>query len=557
MVQILFNQYGVNYDRELGIILKKSKQIKLRDTLAYFPTRWSDSGYYFTYDCYYFNNRGGVKFVGKAKVFNTSFFSNSKNREFSSNFPNNKQIKKQDFKSLGLTFSYYKRLNDIFQEQYRDILKRIKDCFESDNQHKKLRNFLNTQPSEKSLLSNVQKYEEVILSSDESKIIHSLFEYLESKTLVPFNRVMLLSNFSEEVSKIENDEFSKFLMNKGEEYLHRVESFIFFEGFINYYQENSSFKDDDVKSILKHIRNKFKENIFLRSKIDRLLDTDLSEIEQIIQNIKKELLVVEADTTHLKLGHFSNLEIYKKILEIDSGKMEEGEKTINSNLRLTNANQLNDPLEGRALYKFLKLTQNSNCYEQSDIYMICATTNLDSLPMWEQYGNHSEGISITFTKDFINEVITKSKADIYKVCYLYLEGKKIKTDGLDLAKSSKIEDLLEKLSEKIQETQNYHYEIIQMLKGINYLFKKKDYAYENEYRIILDLGQHGESIDIVPMYNPKSPLPFLYTYLDNLSSDKYSEIIFGPKTGDWDYLAPYLLYLSPGLKIIKSEIDFR
>lgn len=555
MVQIIFSKKAVtSADPDIGLFVNE-KRVKFKNTLAYFPNTWSDEGYFVTYDCYYFKGNGVFTFIGKAKVFNLPFLQQSRRNAFSTIFPCGNKLSKQDFKTIGGAFSYYSRLRKILKNEYIDVLKRVKDAFVTAPNYQSLSNILKSLPSSRSLLDANSKLSDILLSSSESRIIKETLDYLQENR-IKFNRTNLLADYKDEIAKIKDQNFSDFLESITTKYIEIVDSYIFFSSIVNYYKQYEVFINDDVRKLLQRLRIKYNDNISLKFEIDEILQTDSDSILNIVNEIKQELILSVENSKNIELGHFTSLDIYKQILEVDSGKIQNNNNIINSDLRLTNANQLNDPLEGKALYHFFNLLPKKDVYEQSNIYMICATTNLDSLPMWEQYGNHSEGISVTFTSNLIEEIITKSRANIYKVCYLYREDDKIKILGLEEKKSKKIEKLLESLRTTVHDYEDTE-KLFKILDEIKYLFKKSDYAYENEYRIVLDMDTNKENFDIVPMNNPRGSLPFLYVYLNNLDSEKYYSVRLGPKSEDIDYIAPYLLYLNPKLQVSKSEIDFR
>ena len=102
-------------------------------------------------------------------------------------------------------------------------------------------------------------------------------------------------------------------------------------------------------------------------------------------------------------------------------------------------------------------------------------------------------------------------------------------------------------------------EIYLKLDKISYYFKKDHYAYESEYRILVDLDQDQNRgyFKEIKYTNRTFPLPFLGTYLEDYDL-KYQRLIFGPKAIDKDYLVPYIKYcLGKDIETVNSNIMYR
>ena len=93
-----------------------------------------------------------------------------------------------------------------------------------------------------------------------------------------------------------------------------------------------------------------------------------------------------------------------------------------------------------------------------------------------------------------------------------------------------------------------------LLSNIAILFKKRDYVYESEYRIVVNREMSEDRI--VEQVNPSFNFPFLYMYLDEVEL-KYSKLILGPKAIDIDYVAPYIHYCDEDITIERSSISYR
>ena len=150
----------------------------------------------------------------------------------------------------------------------------------------------------------------------------------------------------------------------------------------------------------------------------------------------------------------------------------------------------------------------------------------------------------------------------------YFEIKKIFSKSLEDDEIKKLEDNINHLKNKIKELKESieklegnlkkETEILELyistLSDIAFLFKKYDYAYENEYRIVVNRA--GKEEEIEEQVNPNYNFPFLYTYLKDTEL-KYSKLILGPKAPDIDYIAPYINYCDKDIEIEKSSISYR
>lgn len=234
-------------------------------------------------------------------------------------------------------------------------------------------------------------------------------------------------------------------------------------------------------------------------------------------------------------------------------------KLINDNnpkdsyLRLTNGRQMNDPLEGRVLLDYL--TREENNLEKEEWkptfwYISSATSEMDSLPMWKQYGEDASGVMLVYDSNFIKEILEVPKVYIYKVAYI-----KINEDKFEIVSNKNISDderkNLEENIKKLKEMKKSEMSIPE-LSNLSFLFKKSDYAYESEYRIVIDTEDGRNEISV---QNGVDEIRFLYVYLEKAL--QYSKVIFGPKSKEIDYIAPYIHYCDSNISIEKSQISFR
>lgn len=124
------------------------------------------------------------------------------------------------------------------------------------------------------------------------------------------------------------------------------------------------------------------------------LDQTLGKVDGILS-----LLFVDLNNEQ-SIAHYTNLTVSKLLL---SQKKSEDKKTLAvSQLRLNTINLMNDPEEGRVLYKFLS---HENKIDTLDLaFIACFTLHHDSLNQFRLYGKQNQqeasGLSLVLSKDF-------------------------------------------------------------------------------------------------------------------------------------------------------------
>lgn len=274
-----------------------------------------------------------------------------------------------------------------------------------------------------------------------------------------------------------------------------------------------------------------------------------------------ESLLVVDNVENIELGHYTSLNTLPLLIKECS---EENPPTV----RLTNSNQMNDPSEGKVLYKYIFGNTNGS-YKVPSCYISSATTALDNLPMWKQYADNCSGAVMVYDKNFLKEVLNSESNKLYQVCYIK-ENKEINENDIEVSISSaddltesKIKKALYSLKKEIvDKSQDAEKKdrIEKYLAGIGYLFKNMDYSYESEYRIVKNLKP--ESSKIVVEKSGGLPVPLLYTYLTSDNNEllqvRYSKVQLGPKAIDIDYVEPYVRFISNGTTdVIESNVNFR
>lgn len=309
--------------------------------------------------------------------------------------------------------------------------------------------------------------------------------------------------------------------------------------FTNYLLDNKNF-DDDIKSRVRKIQGYI------------INDENSVEFIRIVEKIRRKLQVSSKELEDLNnLGQYTGLETLYYLFG-------EEEKTV----RLTHYRQLNDPLEGKVLLDIICPEKDCDDSNVSYIFISSATTNLDSLPMWNQYGQGATGVSLTYSTDFLNKLLDETDVELYRMCYLeekegstlaWINGK------IDDEIGSNIDSLKNIVKENTEVGQLRKYR--KYLSSIAYLMKNKDYSYEDEYRMVIEFSAKNNKI--IAEKKKDFPVPFLYTYVNKKDSDEklkveYSKIRLGPKAVDIDFVRPYIKFITDSTKIIeKSKIKFR
>lgn len=356
-------------------------------------------------------------------------------------------------------------------------------------------------------------------------------------------------------------------------------------------EENDSdiIRNQAIKLIERYDNDYLNETSDLES-ISSLDATQLLEqADKIITNIRSKLTV---DSNELKeigsFGHYTKIDTLTNYLIKAEWKNDNDSKVKSPYLRLTNLKQLNDPMEGRVIYDYLGIDNTFfKQYQTSNVFISSLTTVSDSLPMWKEYADSSQGAFLEYDLSYLEDIVEHKSIEFVKIHYLDLMSEN--KDETDIGKYL---DNLKQLFEKLQElkAEKELISFAEKLKKISYLFKVKDYEYEMEYRILINLDdtaiqkiinrdgndlsnenflkkeEIGLEIFDKVNYNdyrkyivlsPKDNGRYdLFVYI-NLAPLKYSKVILGPKVTDADYIAPYLKLANPDIEIESSKIPYR
>ena len=356
-------------------------------------------------------------------------------------------------------------------------------------------------------------------------------------------------------------------------------------------EENNSdiIRDQAIKLIEKYDNAYSNEKSYSESISSLDAKQLLKQADNVISYIRSKLTV---DAEELKkigsFGHYTKIDTLTNFLIKADWKNENNSETQPPFLRLTNLKQLNDPMEGRVIYDYLGIDNTFfKQYQTSNVFISSLTTVSDSLPMWKEYADSSQGAFLEYDLSYLEDIVAHKSIEFVKVHYLDLmpENK----EETDVGKSL---DNLKQLFEKLQELEAEK-ELIsfaEKLKKISYLFKVKDYEYEIEYRILINLDdtaiqniikrdandssnekyfkKEEIGLEVFDKVNYKDFRKYivlsskdngrydLFVYI-NLLPLKYSKVILGPKVTDADYIAPYLKLANPDIEIESSKIPYR
>ena len=212
----------------------------------------------------------------------------------------------------------------------------------------------------------------------------------------------------------------------------------------------------------------------------------LEQADKIIYYIRSKLTV---DAEELKeigsFGHYTKIDTLTNYLIKADWKNEKNSETQSPFLRLTNLKQLNDPMEGRVIYDYLGIDNTFfQQYQATNVFISSLTIVSDSLPMWKEYADSSQGAFLEYDLSYLEDIVAHKSIEFVKVHYLDLMSEN--KDETDVGKSlDNLKQIFKKLKELKAEKELKSF--AEKLKKISYLFKVKDYEYEMEYRILINL----------------------------------------------------------------------
>lgn len=539
-LKIYFSEY--NYMEYLANTLSSEVLKGYKNKLVLFRENWNDFQYKTLFFVTYFNDDRQKIDLGEIKICNKDLTLSEKDKYDITKFlkEDNKFNCNLDIQSDSLSTKY---ISIIYSDDFYDKLVKI---FDEENAHAILLNL-----REISTINDNKIFEQI---EDKDWYNKSLTRYLEEEKIVEFtklknnlsiesNTYQVINNLLEYRSNIETqiDDF----YNLSKKYIFEIKEAEQILCLIKFFKDKDSQRNKELeKQLLEKLKIDFKEYLDFVKEIDGILSIN-EEFYNIVENIKEILRVKEKEINTLKIGHYTSLTTMYKLINDNNPK--------DSYLRLTNGRQMNDPLEGRVLLDYLTREENNLKKEEwkpTFWYVSSATSEMDSLPMWKQYGEDASGVMLVYSSNFIKEIFDDLNVDIYKVAYI-----KINEDKLELVSNENIgDDERKNLEENIKKLKemNKSEMSIPVLSNLSFLFKKSDYAYESEYRIVIDKEKSHKKISV---QNGFDEIRFLYVYLEKAL--QYSNVILGPKSKEIDYIAPYIHYCDRNITIEKSQISFR
>lgn len=441
--------------------------------------------------------------------------------------------------------------------------------------------------------------------------IYRYFQFDELVSIFQFEHLKIINNYFMENPQAENiDDYIDFISRHFDDI---IEDSI--EVIRKIAKENDSdiIRNQAIKLIEKYDNDYLNETSDLESISSLDVNQLLEQADKIIYYIRSKLTV---DANELKeigsFGHYTKINTLTNDLIkadwTDDNKNDNASKVKSPYLRLTNLKQLNDPMEGRVIYDYLGIDNTFfKQYQTSNVFISSLTTVSDSLPMWKEYADSCQGAFLEYDMSYLEDIVAHKSIEFVKIHYLDLNS-----DTKDESEVGKALNNLKQIFEKMQEfeAEKELKSFAEKLKKISYLFKVKDYEYEMEYRILINLDDtaiqniinrdanassnekylNKEEIGLEVFdkvnYNdfslkkeeigleifdkvnykdfrkyivlsPKDKGRYdLFVYI-NLAPLKYSKVILGPKVTDADYIAPYLKLANPDIEIESSKIPYR
>lgn len=383
---------------------------------------------------------------------------------------------------------------------------------------------------------------------------------------------------------------------------------------IGYYLSWIDTKDSDIikesietlQTILKYTESDIRKSVIFRllekageiknenEEKRNIQDIQVDELGEIgntlIDEIRFHLTIKARDLENSEeYGHYTKIETLTNHL-IKTKKS--GDPSEPAYLRLTNSKQLNDPMEGRAIYDYLEIENSSDCYQSSNVFLSSMTTISDSLPMWKEYAEESKGAFLQYDKKYLQQIIEHDSLEFVRIFYL----NSTREDDSDIIqKLNDLKELIQELKARhTEESRKVQSSIFKNLAKISYLFKVSDYEYESEYRILINFDDSQVEERLNPKLKAEDKIELeelkvlsggiglsenkesgyndfrkyihleskeegryaLFVYI-NLLPLKYSKVILGPKVTDADYIAPYLKLANPEIEIESSKIPYR
>jgi len=187
-------------------------------------------------------------------------------------------------------------------------------------------------------------------------------------------------------------------------------------------EENDS---DIIRSKVIKLLKKYDHDILnKKNDLDIILSLDTNELlkqaDEVIYYIRSKLTVNAKDLTNIgSFGHYTKIDTLTNYLIKADWKNENDSKVKPPYLRLTNLKQLNDPMEGRAIYDYLGIDNTFfHNYQTSNVFISSLTVVSDSLPMWKEYADSSQGAFLEYDITYLEDIVAHKSIEFVKIHYL-------------------------------------------------------------------------------------------------------------------------------------------
>ena len=237
---------------------------------------------------------------------------------------------------------------------------------------------------------------------------------------------------------------------------------------------------ETLQTILKYTDSDIRKSTIynLLEKADEINDEDVVTLQDFHEDVLEEfantlidkiraLLTINAQDldNSEEYGHYTKIETLTNHL---IKTIKSGESSEPAYLRLTNSKQLNDPMEGRAIYDYLEIENSSDCYQSSNVFLSSMTTISDSLPMWKEYAEESKGAFLQYDKKYLQQIIEHDSLEFVRIFYL----NSTREDDSDIIqKLNDLKELIQELKARhTEESRKVQSNIFKNLAKISYLF---------------------------------------------------------------------------------------
>lgn len=350
----------------LEIVKNKNKIKPDSENWYLIPTKWNDFGYRDTFTLYFKDNYlGDIKVFYLGSLHNKNLFSDiyeKINREelwfipVDSLVHANLGFLMNAFEDEGMNINWYldeQKSNKFFDIYYhQDKLDYIKENID----HSLLKKSIFREDEIQKLKSGLGLLKLKVIYDDPSQF--SIIDFLNSK--------FFEKNIGQKMFSKSNLNLLRSIVSN----LMYYDQSIFYETVTSYLR--------NYNNKINEITIKFLYDVFLttdddetKSCIGQIISRDVRQIINDVQAIKDRLLVDTRKVRSNTLGQYTSVRNLKFLINANDMPC----------LRLTNANQMNDPLEGKILQHFLKLHYVNDDYIKSNEYISSATATIDSLPM--------------------------------------------------------------------------------------------------------------------------------------------------------------------------------